>query len=117
MDQCQAEQKAAGEAHKFFDWKGCQAACFPPAPVQTIDVSLAPTQAQALADLVAQQQAQQEQQQAQQAAQQAQQQANQLKQQAQQAAQQAQQMAQQKQQQEQKKEQQEQKQKQQQQHQ
>ena len=99
MDQCQAEQKAAGEAHKFFDWKGCQAACFPPAPVQTIDVSLAPTQAQALADLVAQQQAQQAQQQAQQ------------------AAQQAQQRAQQKQQQEQKKEQQEQKQKQQQQHQ
>jgi hypothetical protein len=96
VDQCQAEQKAAGEAHKFFDWKGCQAACFPPAPVQTIDVSLSPTQAQALADLVAQQQAQQEQQQAQQ------------------AAQQAQQMAQQKQQQEQKKEQQEQKQKQQQ---
>ena len=60
MQECQAEQKAAGEAHTFFDWKGCQAACFPPAPVQTIDAALAPTQRQA------QQAAQQAQQMAQQ---------------------------------------------------
>jgi hypothetical protein len=58
---CQTEQKAAGAAHHFFDWKGCQAACFPastPAEV-TVNPAIAPTAAEALAALLVQQAEQQ----------------------------------------------------------
>ena len=74
MESCQEQQKAAGEAHKFFDWKGCQAACFPSNTQVTVTAAIPPTAAAALADLLAQQAAQQAQKIAQQAAQQEQQQ-------------------------------------------
>jgi hypothetical protein len=58
---CQTEQKAAGAEHHFFDWKGCQAACFPAGTPQEVNIHTAipPTAAEALAALLVQQAEQQ----------------------------------------------------------
>lgn len=61
MASCQTEQKAAGAEHHFFDWKGCQAACFPAGTPQEVNIHTAipPTAAEALAALLVQQAEQQ----------------------------------------------------------
>ena len=60
---CQKQQHAAGDKHVWFDWTGCQDACFPAntpnaieQPVVTTDAALAPAQAKALAELIVRQQ-------------------------------------------------------------